>query len=204
MRRLLAFLLTVLTTLTLSACMGIQPATPSTDSTPAASSEATGSMSGMDHGSMDMDSAMPFDAMFIDSMIEHHQGAIDMAEMAREQADHEEVRVLAETIITEQQAEIEQMQSWRSEWYPDLAATTGMDMSMGDMAIREEASTSFDQRFLEAMISHHQGAIGMAEMTLNQAEHEELRALAEVIITDQQAEIEQMQTWLAQWYDVGK
>jgi uncharacterized protein (DUF305 family) len=141
-----------------------------------------------------------FDAMFIDSMIEHHQGAIDMAEMALEQAEHEELYTLAEEIIAAQTAEIEQMQSWRSEWYPDLAPTGGMQMGMDEMMISEDESVPFDQRFIEAMISHHQGAISMAEMALTQAEHGEIRTLAEDIIAAQTAEIEQMQGWLAEWY----
>jgi uncharacterized protein (DUF305 family) len=51
------------------------------------------------------------------------------------------------------------------------------------------------------MISHHQGAIDMAEMALAQAEHEEIRTLSEEIVAAQTAEIEQMQAWLAEWYD---
>lgn len=42
-----------------------------------------------------------------------------------------------------------------------------------------DESIPFDQRFVEAMIAHHQGAIDMAEEALTQASHEELRATAE-------------------------
>ena len=73
---------------------------------------------------------------------------------------------------------------------------------MGGMMLSGDESVPFDQRFLEAMIQHHQGAIQMAEMALEQAEHEEIRSLAEDIITAQSAEIEQMQAWLAEWYGV--
>ncbi|RIK43037.1 MAG: hypothetical protein DCC55_07160 [Chloroflexi bacterium] len=71
----------------------------------------------MDHGTMQMDSSTPFDAQFIDSMIEHHQGAIDMAQMAQQMAEREEVKTLAAAIIAAQEAEIEQMRSWLQEWY---------------------------------------------------------------------------------------
>jgi uncharacterized protein (DUF305 family) len=151
---------------------------------------------------MPMAGDVPFDATFIDGMIEHHQDAIDMAEMALEEAEHEEIRVLAEEIIAAQTTEIEQMQGWRSEWYPDLAPTGGMQMGMGEMMVSEDESVPFDQRFIEAMISHHQGAISMAEMALTQAEHGEIRTLAEEVIAAQTAEIEQMQGWLAEWYGV--
>jgi uncharacterized protein (DUF305 family) len=181
----------------ISGCAAPQPATePVADSS--ASSTADSHTGG--HGDMVMDAETPFDAMFIDGMIEHHQGAIDMAEMALEQVDREEVRTLAEAIIAAQTAEIAQLQSWRSEWYPDLAPTEGMAMEMGEMTISEDESLPIEQRFITAMISHHEGAINMADMALEQAEHEEIRTLAEAIIADQEAEIEQMQSWLEEWY----
>ncbi len=160
-------------------------------------------MTGMDHSSMNMDSAEPFDAQFLDGMVEHHQGAIEMAEQALTQAEHAELKQMAEAIITAQETEIEQMQNWREGWYPELDPTTGMDMDMGAMEIADDDTKPFDQRFLEAMISHHQGAIEMAEMAQQMGEHEEIRILAAEIITAQQAEIEQMQGWLQGWFGVS-
>lgn len=191
--------------LLLAACVQTPASTLPSPTTSPTSAMTTGSaatatpMAGHDHGVVG-DPSLPFDAMFIDSMIEHHQGAIGMAELALDQAEREELRTLAEAIIATQTAEIEQLQAWRSAWYPDLAPTGGMQMAMGDMLIREDASVPFDQRFMEAMISHHEGAIHMAELVLDQAEHEEIRTLAEAIIAAQTAEIEEMQRWLRAGY----
>lgn len=157
-------------------------------------------MGGTDHNQMNMDPSRPFDAQFIDSMIEHHQGAITMAQQALDQAEHEELRTLAEAIIAAQTSEIEQMQTWRSAWYPDLPPTGGMDMDMGDMMISSDESQPFDQHFITAMISHHQGAIEMAQMAQSMAEHQEIKELADAIITAQQAEIAQMQQWEQAWF----
>src|SRR5688572_232786 len=100
-------------------------------------------LANMDHAAAD--ASQPIDAQFIDSMIEHHQGVIDMAEAALGQAEHEELRTLSEKIVAAQTTEIEQMQSWRSEWYPDLPPTGGMEMGMGDMMISEVESVPFNQ-----------------------------------------------------------
>lgn len=62
--------------------------------------------------------AEPFDRAFIDAMIPHHQGAIVDARAAIEKARHPELRELAENIVKTQQREIDQMEQWRSEWYP--------------------------------------------------------------------------------------
>ncbi|MBC7808542.1 MAG: DUF305 domain-containing protein [Akkermansiaceae bacterium] len=51
------------------------------------------------------------DAMFYEMMIPHHQGAIDMSELALKNSDRPEVKELAQSIITAQKAEIATYQS---------------------------------------------------------------------------------------------
>lgn len=50
-----------------------------------------------------------FDRMFAQMMIEHHDGAIDMAKTELSQGTNPEAKDLAETIIAAQQGEIDQM-----------------------------------------------------------------------------------------------
>lgn len=57
-----------------------------------------------------------FDKAFIDAMIEHHEGAVDMAELALEHAKHEAIHTLAEAIIEAQQNEIDLMNQWKEAW----------------------------------------------------------------------------------------
>lgn len=70
-----------------------------------------------------------FDATFIASMVEHHQGAIDMAELAESRAKHDEVKQLSQDIISAQEREMAQMRQWQQQWgYDD--SMDGMDHSM--------------------------------------------------------------------------
>lgn len=57
-----------------------------------------------------------FDKAFISTMIEHHEGAVEMAQMAESQAKHEEIKQLSRDIITAQEKEIAQMKAWQNEW----------------------------------------------------------------------------------------
>jgi uncharacterized protein (DUF305 family) len=71
-----------------------------------------GSMGGMGQGQMPgMMSGTGFDRMFLQMMIVHHQGAIDMSHTELAQGSNPAARDLAQRIITAQQAEINQMQT---------------------------------------------------------------------------------------------
>lgn len=165
----------------------------------AACQPATMDASGDTHSGTEHTS-VPYDALFLDSMIIHHQGAVEMASQALEQAEHAELRALAEAILAAQEAEIAQMQAWRQEWYPDLPLTEGLHVHMGPMEVSDDDSVPYDLRFIEAMIPHHEGAIAMAQDALQKAEHAEIRDLARAIMEAQQAEITQMEQWKQDWY----
>src|SRR3989338_3916764 len=57
-----------------------------------------------------------FDKAFITGMIGHHQGAIDMANLARQYAGREEIKNLANDIVSAQTSEIEMMLEWQKAW----------------------------------------------------------------------------------------
>lgn len=68
--------------------------------------------------SKDLGTADPqFDLRFINAMIPHHQGALEMAKDALQKSQRPEVKKLAQEILSSQQAEIDQMKQWRQLWY---------------------------------------------------------------------------------------
>jgi uncharacterized protein (DUF305 family) len=62
-----------------------------------------------------------FERLWLDGMIYHHQGAIDMAHVQQQQQLESgrqpfEISVLVEEILIEQYAEITKMRAWLAEW----------------------------------------------------------------------------------------
>ncbi|PZV07357.1 MAG: DUF305 domain-containing protein [Leptolyngbya sp.] len=61
-------------------------------------------------------------------------------------------------------------------------------------------ASDFDKEFIRQMIPHHQMAVHMAQMVLNQKTRPEIRTLAQSIIKSQTTEINQMQQWQQAWF----
>lgn len=67
-----------------------------------------------------------FDKAFITEMIEHHEGAVDMAKMADRFAKHDEIKQLSRDIIVAQEKEITQMKQWQQAWGYDQSSQVMM------------------------------------------------------------------------------
>lgn len=147
---------------------------------------------------------VPFDQAFIDAMVPHHQEAIEMARAANSRGlSQPELEKIANDIISSQQREIDQMLDWREQWFgsrtlgPVLPEALGLpegELGMEHGSADEVAdAVDVDAKFAEMMIPHHEGAIAMAEQAAERGQHEEIRFLADAIITAQEREIKTLE-----------
>ena len=180
-------------------------------------SESEDGMQGMAHGSGSTDNASEMlvengeysDERFIDAMVPHHQGAIEMAEVALENAEHPEILALAEEIVAAQESEIGQLKAIKQEQF----GTSEVSMDMGAEEMEGMGMTSdpqelanqepFDKAFIDNMIPHHESATEMANVVLEESENPEIREIAGAIVEAQEREIEQMTSWRDEWYPEG-
>lgn len=151
-----------------------------------------------------------YDQRFIDGMVPHHMGGIMMAQDALAKATHPELKKFAQGIIDAQQSEINDMKKWRATWYGDSTITMmmmggGSTMDIAQMNQRMSShlgasDADYDDRFIDMMIPHHQGAVMMATDALQKATRSEIKTLSTKIIADQNKEIAQMEAWRKAWY----
>lgn len=178
MKRLFsAFALTLITVLSLAAC-------------------GTGSSGGSNGDFNDAD------VTFAQEMIPHHKQAVEMAQMARTNAEASQVKNLAAEIDAAQGPELETMQGWLKSWdksedlMSDHSGMAGM-MSSDDMrALQQAKGAAFDEMFLTMMIAHHEGAIEMAKAEQIDGQNADAKALAEDIERAQTSEIAEMKALL--------
>ncbi|MGC0409388.1 uncharacterized protein (DUF305 family) [Streptomyces sp. SAI-195] len=159
------------------------------------------------------------DVAFAQGMIPHHRQALEMARLAADRSASAAVEDLAARIEKAQDPEITTMTGWLTAWgedVPEPAPTStgstgstgtesmpGMDhsahsgmpgmMDGQDMAELERASgRAFDTMFLTMMVEHHEGAVEMAGTEKAKGRYAPAKALADDIITAQNAEITEM------------
>ncbi|OGZ17193.1 MAG: hypothetical protein A2494_03195 [Candidatus Lloydbacteria bacterium RIFOXYC12_FULL_46_25] len=86
---------------------------------------------------------------------------------------------------------------------PVQAVSSDMHGAMEGMTsgIAGKTGDALDQAFLDEMITHHEGAIVMAETLLRETKRPELVKLANDIITAQTQEIRMMEEWRTAWFE---
>ena len=230
-----AFILAALCsgTLLLGSCNSDKSAdTTATETTPATAvtTAAAGDMAGMDHSKMaggtastsplvasmnemmaKMDAMKPkgnTDHDFAHMMMEHHKGAVAMADIELRDGKDATMRQMAEKIKADQQKEIgelepiaERLDSAPTNYKPQDPAdsfTAQMKTSMDHMMKNMPATVADpDMNFNMLMTVHHQSAMDMAEAELAHGKDSKLKQMAQMMIDAQKKEIEQFKAWHA-------
>ncbi|MCO7222332.1 DUF305 domain-containing protein [Klenkia sp. PcliD-1-E] len=153
------------------------------------------------------------DVTFAQGMVPHHEQAVEMAELVPDRSTDPQVLDLAQRIQAAQGPEIEILDGWLREWGAtaggegvDHSGTdhSGMDQSaMGGMMSEEDmtaleglSGTEFDRMWLQMMLEHHTGAVGMAQTEIADGEDPDALAMAQEIRDSQSAEITEMEQLL--------
>ncbi|WP_407836226.1 DUF305 domain-containing protein [Streptomyces sp. DSM 116496] len=151
------------------------------------------------------------DTGFSRDMAVHHQQAVEMSFLVRDNTDNEEVRTLAFDVINTQANQRGMMLGWLDMWQaPKVSADGAMAWMEGHgsgmaatempgMATREQVDQLRSAKgrdgevlYLQLMIPHHQGGVAMAQAAVKQAKDPQVKALAEGIVRAQQSEVELM------------
>jgi uncharacterized protein (DUF305 family) len=145
----------------------------------------------------------PADIRFVEMMVPHHQQAVEMAALAPEQAASPKVKALADRIGDAQTAEISQLRSWLRQHIRSVHGHRSAAHSMPGMAtpqqmdqLKKSTGQSFDRLFLTLMITHHQGALTMAQEELTKGTDVIIQDIAQEVAVTQTAEINRMRALL--------
>lgn len=145
---------------------------------------------------------------FLRGMVPHHEAAIDMAESyLKYGGENEELKAMAEAIVSTQTQEIVQMQRLIAELEAagetdEQQARAYLDAYNKMMSGHEHmnhgapAAVNVEQAFAEGMLMHHKMAVDMSNAILEHTDNNEVLSLAETIIGVQEQEISELQSHL--------
>ena len=154
--------------------------------------------------------------MFAQMMIPHHQQAVQMSEvmLAKDDLDPD-VEELANKVVAAQGPEIDQLKNMLETWGEPTSMESGgmegMDHGSDSGAGMEGMMTEEQMQELEAaegaeaaemyltmMTAHHRGAIDMAQEQVAEGQNPQAIEMAQKVIEDQEAEIQEMDRLLQQ------
>ncbi|MCE7004507.1 DUF305 domain-containing protein [Kibdelosporangium philippinense] len=141
------------------------------------------------------------DVKFAQDMIPHHQQTIQMADLATRQATGQKVKIVAASVLSAEEKEIQMMKGWLTQWkaaHPDAAKHGGHDMpgmiSTSDMTALEAMSgAAFDSQWLSMIEKHLESGVTMSKTVLAEGQSAEAKAMANEIIENQEAKIKEVQ-----------
>lgn len=142
------------------------------------------------------------DVDYLAWMVEHHHGAVEMAELVPERTDRPELINLSEEIIEAQEEEIDQMEKLLNE--ACIQPDTDEDRHIAPTERQVEYLKSledaeFDRAFIHMMAAHHADAVMESHILLEKGESDMIQEMAEGVTEMQQEEIRQMYSWYLEW-----
>ena len=143
-----------------------------------------------------------FDKDFATMMIDHHQGAIDMSEEELKAGKDDNIKAIAEKIISSQKGEQKELGDILSSYKPmKMSMANGDQLSklmdeMKSTMASIKMSGNTDKDFSMMMITHHESAVKMAQAELRHGMNSKLKSIAKKEIDDQTKEIHEFKSWL--------
>jgi len=143
------------------------------------------------------------DFVFAKMMIMHHQGAINMSDEVLKSGDDATIKAIATKIKTDQQKEIQDLQSFINSYQPDQSPDSKFNMELMDSMEKSDRQSDLqvitgdtDHDFAQLMIVHHQSAIENARAVQEHGTSTLIKNMAHMMVDAQMMEIKELQTWL--------
>ena len=158
------------------------------------------------HAIMDRMEMMPMsndpEIDFPRMMIMHHQGAINMGNVQRQEGSNDSLKRFSQKMITAQQMEIQELSTiLAAQTVNNSVPAFSMEQmdhmkKMDEMADVQLITGDLDNDFATLMILHHNSAIENSEAYLMYGNNAQLKAIAQRMIDDQKEEIRELSDWL--------
>lgn len=136
------------------------------------------------------------DLRYLNAMIAHHRGAMLLAEQAS-QSERSEVRELGEAILAGEPKLIEELYAWKQAWFRDTRQVIDpVPVKLG------KYNQTFDLRFLNALIAHHENGVTMTQDVRLKSSRSEVLDNADAVEAFLTSSGAMLKEWRKNWYNL--
>ncbi|CND86054.1 lipoprotein [Mycobacterium tuberculosis] len=143
------------------------------------------------------------DVLFLQMMVTHHEQGLEMAGLAADRAEREQVRTLAAAVKATEAEELKLIKSWLGTWSKpatsEEAAQTHLHHGAAPAtgakelnALRKAKGAGFEPAFLNLFIGHQGSAVEMAQTEQSKGASPDAKAFAGRVVESRTGEIRQM------------
>lgn len=136
------------------------------------------------------------DLRYLDAMIAHHRGAMLLAGQAS-QSRRKEISALAADILKNEPLAIGELYRWKTAWYGD-----GGIVQDPQSTHLGKYDRTFDLRFLNALIAHHENGIRMTREIRLKSSRSEILDNADAVELFLHNSAGMLREWRKAWYGV--
>lgn len=138
-----------------------------------------------------------FDLRYVNAMIAHHRGAVLLAEQLQKNTSRTEMKDLAADILKNEPVLIDELYAWKKEWYRDTRSVRDpVAVRLGD------AGETFDLRFLNAIIAHHELGIAMTQEARTKSSRAKVLDNANAVEAFLSGSLETLKGLRKSWYNL--
>jgi uncharacterized protein (DUF305 family) len=138
-----------------------------------------------------------FDLRYVNAMISHHRGAMLLAEQLGKNTVRPEMKTLSQNILNDEPKTIAELYAWKKDWYGDTK--TVRDPIVANLG---PAGDTFDLRFLNAIIAHHEAGIVMTKETRSKSSRAEVLNNADAVEAFLSNGLQTLKGLRTTWYNI--
>jgi uncharacterized protein (DUF305 family) len=138
------------------------------------------------------------DLRYINAMIAHHRGAMQLADQVKDQTKRPEIKALAESIIKDEPKNIDELYAFKKEFYKDDSRVA--DKKVANLGTYDE---KLDLRLLNALIAHHNEGLMMNKEIRVKSTRNEILSSADATDEFFTRTLAIFKQWRAEWYSAS-
>lgn len=138
-----------------------------------------------------------FDLRYINAMIAHHRGAMLLAEQLGKNTTRPDLQELSQNILNDEPKAIDELYAWKQEWYGDTK--TVRDPIVANLGA---AGDTFDLRFLNAIIAHHEEGLRMTKEARQKSSRTEILNNADAVEAFLLNGLQMLKSLRNTWYNI--